>query len=387
MSDEKTEETDEGGDIIEGIRAALKDVVLGTQSEAHKEMREGLDMIRKELGAERSRKPPVPKKEETEEKSRGSWVEAETIRGIADGRERQYARSRSKVSGDELEELKACRNPGMDAMAQEWVKAVDRADVGARIRIYHEMNDEYLASKGLSRASLLEGSPTGENPLSDGSGAELLPLPLANQLIVERDKASKLRSLVNVFPMNAQVMRIPVLPTATADTRAENAAYTDNTPTADAALLTATDLGVMFSAGRNFIEDSAFNIANQLTVVAGGAIGKAEDVQMCTSTGSGADITEGARRGDDHGSGGGHSELDRLRRYRGAVLRAPRGVPERRCVAGYVDHPAGCRQHPRRERSADPAQRCRGSASHRRLRSAGSRHDPRAQRLRCAPGR
>ena len=86
--------------------------------------------------------------------------------------------------------------------------------------------------------------------------------------------------------MTAQVQRIPVLPTATASARLENAAYTDNTPTADSALLTAKDIGVMFSAGRNFLEDSAFNIANQLTIVAGGAIGAKEDAMICTATGN-----------------------------------------------------------------------------------------------------
>ncbi|MGL5098406.1 MAG: phage major capsid protein, partial [Planctomycetia bacterium] len=137
------------------------------------------------------------------------------------------------------------------------------------------------------------GLPTGENPLSNGSGAELLPLPLANQLMMERDKASKFRGLVNVFPMTAQVQRIPVLPTVTATSRLENASYTDNTPAADSALLTARDIGVLFSAGRNFMEDSAFNIVNQLTVVAGGAIGAEEDIQIATSTANAGDITQG----------------------------------------------------------------------------------------------
>jgi HK97 family phage major capsid protein len=98
-----------------------------------------------------------------------------------------------------------------------------------------------------------------------------------------------------VFPMNTQTQRIPVLPTVTATSRAENAAYSDNTPDPDSALLSAKDIGVMFSAGRNFLEDTPFNMANQLTRVAGQAIGAEEDEQICRAqvTAAAADMTEG----------------------------------------------------------------------------------------------
>lgn len=223
----------------------------------------------------------------------GEFTVDRSLRVIGDARDMLYRRMELGRSGEDLVEFRRARNPRMDTLAREWVQALGANDVGARVRLYHEINDRFMKEMGISRASLLEGLPTGENPLSNGSGAELLPLPLANQLMLERNKASKFRALVNVFPMTAQVQRIPVLPTVTATSRLENAAYTDNTPSADSALLTAKDIGVMFSAGRNFLEDSAFNIVNQLTVVAGGAIGQEEDVQIATSTANGGDITEG----------------------------------------------------------------------------------------------
>lgn len=278
---------------LEGEREAVAEEVVGA-----------VERFARTLEAQRSRRPPVPPREQSGgerrqsgdqggERRRGDAVTASRVVILGDGRDMLYRRAESRLSGIYLDEYRASRNPRQDELARQWAHAINAGDVGARVRLYHEMNDGYLRALGMSRASLLEGSPTGENPLSDGSGAELLPLPLAGQLMVERNRASVFRGLVNSFPMTAQVQRVPVLPTVTATSRAENAAYTDNTPAADAALLTAHDIGVMFSAGRNFLEDTAFNIVQQLTVVAGGAIGEEEDVQIATSTANGADITEG----------------------------------------------------------------------------------------------
>lgn len=291
-------------DPIARMTAALGSAIEGVRADARAEAIEAVEAFSRRVEATRSRRPPVPPDDERrrERDDRPAdlgaarsvdYSAAREFHVIGDARDGLYRRMEQGRAGLALAEFRVTRNPGMDAIAARWANAVASGNVAERVRLYDELNDRYLKAMGISRASLLEGLPTGENPLSNGSGAELLPLPLANQLIVERDKASKFRGLVNVFPMTAQVQRIPVLPTVTATARLENASYTDNTPTADSALLTAKDIGVLFSAGRNFLEDSAFNIVNQLTVVAGGAIGAEEDIQICTSTANAGDITQG----------------------------------------------------------------------------------------------
>lgn len=290
-------------DPIAEMTRALSGAIEGVREDARNQAIEAVNAFARRVEAERSRRPPVPpasdggaraeRPQELERAAAGDYIAARELHVIGDARDVLYRRMEQGRSGHDLVEFRRTRNPGMDELAKRWANAAGSRNISERVRLYDEINDRYMKAMGISRAALLEGLPTGENPLSNGSGAELLPLPLANQLMAERDKASKFRALVNVFPMTAQVQRIPVLPTVTASARLENASYTDNTPAADSALLTAKDIGVLFSAGRNFLEDSAFNIVNQLTIVAGGAIGAEEDIQIATSTANAGDITQG----------------------------------------------------------------------------------------------
>lgn len=277
------------GNLVEGARVSERETTVSV-----------LEGFLDKLEAKRSRKPPVPPQGDDEQdqavrRERGDVVNARSFRAIGDARDPLYRRMevQHNRSAVEVDEFRAARNPKMDDLTKQWCKAAEQRDVSARVRLFEEMNGEYYRALGFSRAPLLEGSPNADSGFADGTGAELLPLPLAGQLMLERDKASRMRGLVNVFPMTTQTQRAPVLPTVTASSRAENASYTDNTPDPDSALLSAKDIGVLFSAGRNFLEDSSFAMANQLTVVAGGAIGAEEDVQICTSTANGGDITEG----------------------------------------------------------------------------------------------
>lgn len=274
---------EELGSMIEGVRTESRDLAIKAVSD-----------FAKKVEGDRSRKAPIPPKDEQHQERSDSTLDYQReLRVVGDARYPLYRKMEHGRSLDEIIDLRAARNPGMDELAKQWCQAVYIKDIGGRIRLFDQMNDQYIKASGLSRAALLEGAADADSGFAAGSGGELLPLPLSNQLYVERDKKAKFRGLVTSFPMTTQTSRIPVLPTAAAATRAENASYTDNTPAADSALLTATDLGVEFSAGRNFLEDTGFNMANQLTVVAGGAIGKQEDIQIATSTGSGSGITEG----------------------------------------------------------------------------------------------
>lgn len=290
-SDDSTTNLEAKPDPIADMTKALATAIEGVRSDARDQAVEAVNAFARQVEAARSRKPPIETKPDGDESRGESFDRGVRFVGLAS--DPLYRRMERGKTPDEIQEFRAARNQGMDGLAKQWVHAIEYGNVGERVRLYAEINDRWMKTLGISRASLLEGLPTGENPLSAGSGAELLPLPMAGMLIVERDKASKFRGLVTEFPMTAQVSRIPILPTAAASARLENAAYTDNTPTADSALLTAKDIGVMFSAGRNFLEDSSFNIVNQLTVVAGGAIGYKEDTMICTATANAGEFTQG----------------------------------------------------------------------------------------------
>ena len=292
LDDDDDDDEDEGGGLsLDTMRAALAEAIETVQTESRAEAIAAVTEFAKKIEGSRSRRAPVPKSEESKRAERKAHEPG--VRVMRDARDTLYRRMENGLSGDDLLEVRAARNPRMDELTRQWCQAVGRGDITRRVELYEEMNGRYCDELGVSRAQpLLEGAPNADSGFADGTGAELLPLPLSNQLIVERDKKSKMRGLVNVFPMNTQTQRIGVLPTATASTRAENAAYTENTPNPDSALLSAKDLGVEFAAGRNFLEDTAFNMANQLTRVAGGAIGAAEDVQICAGNGVSPNITE-----------------------------------------------------------------------------------------------
>ena len=312
----RNDDQDEGGgqgsaeDALNRMTEKLAGAIEGVRSDARDEALKAVNEFAEKIETSRSRRAPIPKRDS--ERSRdeggersehrrpagGESVEISTFRAVGSAIEPLYRKLENdhNRSAEERIEFRSARNPGIDKMVKQWATHVNTGNIEGRIRSYNEINDAYLEGLGVGasqRAALLEGTPNADSGFASGTGAELLPLPLAGQLIMERDRASKMRGLVTTFPMSSQTVRVPVLPTAAAATRAENASYAENTPDPDSALLAATDLGVEFSAGRNFTEDSSFNIANQLTVVAGGAIGAEEDVQIATSTGAGSDITEG----------------------------------------------------------------------------------------------
>lgn len=291
-SKDQNEEEPDAGQRLERAIASLGNVIEGVRERERGTTVEILEKFVEGIEKKRSRRAPIPKGDDQAE-ARGDTHEARNVQAIGPASDPLYRRMESGRSIEEKTEFRSARNPKMDQLAREWATAASNGDVGSRVRLHDQMNDEYYRAMGFSRAPLLEGIPNVDSGLAVGTGAELLPLPLAGQLIVERDKASKMRRLVNVFTMTTQTQRVPVLPTVVATSRLENAAYADNTPNPDSFLLSAKDIGVSFSAGRNFLEDAAFNLANQLTVVAGGAIGAEEDRQICTSTAAGGDITEG----------------------------------------------------------------------------------------------
>lgn len=209
---------------------------------------------------------------------------------IMDGRDRLYHRM---WANDDMTRFD--RNPFLDDNGARWCRAIMSGRKEEADRIRREVDDVYLRSlPSIDRAALAEGAADAGWGFGDGTGAELLPLPMASQIMIARNVSSVLRGLVNVFPMTSQTQRIPILPVVAASTRAEGADFgADVTPDPQKLMLTAKILGVRFSATGEFLADTPFNMVQQLTERAGSAIGEQEDIQMCTADGTGSSFTEG----------------------------------------------------------------------------------------------
>lgn len=288
-------------DALENLGTVVEERAAG----AVESTLEGVENLVQSLRGQRSRRPPVP---------RGTSGRRQPAQhGQAQGREGRgeamasgYAYTRMELRDgtydlyrelhEKTPELKY-RDPRIDNLSRQWLIAFYKNHAERADRIGRELNDRYLENRGAfmedgGRAALLEGDPDASSGFADGSGGELLPLPLQNQMILARNKASKLRSLVMRQNMTSQTSRTVVGPTVTATQVAEGATAADGTPNPTSVLLSAKKTQVRFSASRELLEDSAFNVVNFFAERAGAAIGEQEDVQMCTSQGTAPDYTE-----------------------------------------------------------------------------------------------
>jgi HK97 family phage major capsid protein len=180
------------------------------------------------------------------------------------------------------------RNPRTDELCRTYIQALSSRNTELAIRACREADDYYM---GHTRAALLEGAPNADSGLGDGSGAGLIPLPLAGVIVLARNKAAKMRGIMANYQMNAQTLRIPAGGVVTSAMTAENAIATDNTPVVSDVVLSAKKAQSHFSASMEQLDDSAFNIVSFFSERGGASLGALEDVQVCTSNGTAPNIT------------------------------------------------------------------------------------------------
>lgn len=146
---------------------------------------------------------------------------------------------------------------------------------------------------GFARATLVEGATTATSGLSGGSGGPLIPLPLANLVILERNKRAKFRANgLSNFTTAAKTLRVPGAGKATAAMVAEGASGSQGEPSTTSTLFDKEKLRVKMRASEEMLEDSALNIVSFFTERAGAAMGEEEDVQIATSNGVTPNISE-----------------------------------------------------------------------------------------------
>lgn len=169
----------------------------------------------------------------------------------------------------------AHRNADDDVLAQRYFIALKNHDQ-MTLR-------EIAADDNHKRASLAIGDPGANFGVSDGTGAQLLPLPLANYLQVVIYRNARMRNWARKFDAGSgDSLRIPIQNAkSTVAYFAESATISEGTPTvSDGVKLTLQKL-----AGRGDITDemmasSAFNVGSWLQVDVGENMAEFEDLTM-----------------------------------------------------------------------------------------------------------
>lgn len=189
------------------------------------------------------------------------------------------------------EAVREIRNPEVDHYIARFMRAVARKDWALINEASDKAEDAYLRHAG-QRASTLYGTPDTTSGIGDGTGAPIVPLPLANLIVRARNAAAKIRSRAQIFTSAANTLRVPVTGVATAAMAAEGATAGQGEPTLTSKLLSKKKMQVRFVASEEMLQDSAFNLAGFYSERAGSAFGALEDVQFAASNGTAPNITE-----------------------------------------------------------------------------------------------
>jgi len=188
-------------------------------------------------------------------------------------------------------DVQGWRTPDTDHWCAQWMRALPRGNFAAMRQAHDELAKLGFGYDAGERAALLEGSADATSGIGDGSAAPLIPLPLANTIVLARDKASRFRSRVAQFTTDAQTLRVPTSGVATVTMAAEQAGATNTEPTPSSVLLSPNKMQAHFQISQETIDDSAFNIVGYLAERAGSAMGAKEDQQISTATGTAPEFT------------------------------------------------------------------------------------------------
>ena len=175
-----------------------------------------------------------------------------------------------------------------------WIRAVTEKDVQAQREIVAKygtgswVHDDGRIERA-SRATMIEDTTTPVSGLSTGTGGPLIPLPLANTIILARDLAAKMRGLATGFSSAAKTLRVPNSGVATAAIVAEGASGTQGEPTLGSTLFDKRKMRAKFRASEEQLEDTPFSIVSFFAERAGSAFGALEDLEAAADGDGAAD--------------------------------------------------------------------------------------------------
>src|SRR3990172_7020533 len=186
------------------------------------------------------------------------------------------------------------RTPDSDHWMAQWLRGKAWRDRGVIMEAEAKLEELGFPRVSVSeheRADLLEGLASGITGMTAGSGASLMPTPLAEVIMLARDKRARLRPIVSSFTSAGKTLRVPTAGSATVAMVAEGATASQGEPTISHKLLDKKKAQGVFEASIELLADSAFDLVSLFSERAGSALGALEDVQICTSNGTSAIIT------------------------------------------------------------------------------------------------
>lgn len=181
--------------------------------------------------------------------------------------------------------MRDCRTAELDHWNHQWLLGILNKDQLAVRMAFDKANSSYRRH---IRATTLEGALDASDPTAilAGTGGSLLPQPFTEAVLIAREAAAVIGMLGEVYQMTSATLRIPTGGAATAAKRAEGNAVAQGEPTYASKMLRAEAMSCFMKASREFLVDSPFNAVNLFVTRAGLAIGAAEDVDFCQSSGT-----------------------------------------------------------------------------------------------------
>jgi len=180
------------------------------------------------------------------------------------------------------------RSPESDLRVQQWLVAFAAKDTPARLRVEDDIDDIYGRQWEV-------GDPFGG--VAPGTSSPLVPIPLLNLVMINRDRAAKIPGMSTGIQLTSMGHRVPLMDQATVGMVAEGSEFAADEPTLSEKLLTSRKMQGHAIISLETLADSAFNTVGLLSQRMGQAMGQLEDVQACTSPGTGANITESIHAG------------------------------------------------------------------------------------------
>lgn len=208
--------------------------------------------------------------------------------------ERQDKSSNVKVTGHGSDVLyrglpqheQPFRNRHSDALAQQWMQAVRNNDWENIRRYERELNDLVRAGE------IAEGTADSNGGIGSGTGAHLIPTPLANVIAENRNRRAKIRARAQVFTSPHQSIRVPKDANMTAEMVQEGNSASNTGTGLDTLVLSKKKMQVRFSITDEMLSDSPFNLVSHFTRRGGDAMGQLEDEEFATVRGQAASVTE-----------------------------------------------------------------------------------------------
>jgi HK97 family phage major capsid protein len=172
------------------------------------------------------------------------------------------------------EDEREWRNPDSDHYMAQWIRGRAYNDRATMLQAHAKLEQMF------PRAVMTEGTALGTGAVATGTGAELVPRPLQNVVMIARDRIAKMRRFATIYQMTTQETNIPTAAAMTAAMVLEGTGAAQSEPAIAQVPLIAHVAGVQARATKELVEDAAYNLVTILSTRGGTALGKLEDEEF-----------------------------------------------------------------------------------------------------------